>query len=77
MPMAAYCVSLGGEIRVTAAVAHPDGSRLVRDSFEGSASEAAVGISLADNLIRQGADSILRDVLASDWEPVPMDELIA
>jgi hydroxymethylbilane synthase len=76
VPMAAYCVCEGDEIRVTAAVAHPDGKPLVRDAFEGSASHPGVGVSLADNLIRQGADSILRDVLASDWEPVPMNELI-
>ena len=76
VPIAAHCVCDGDEIRVTAAVAHPDGDPVVRDAFEGSASDANVGVALADSLIRQGADSILRDVLASDWQPVPINELI-
>jgi hydroxymethylbilane synthase len=72
VPMAAYCFRENGGFRVIAAVAHPDGTRMVRDSFAGQHIDARVGVNLADALIGQGADTILRSVLAEDWQPVPI-----
>ncbi len=45
---------------------------MVRDSFAGQYIDARVGVNLADALIGQGADTILRSVLAEDWQPVPI-----
>ncbi len=75
VPMAAYCFRENGGFKVIAAVAHPDGSRMVRDSFAGPSIDARVGVNLADALIGQGADTILRSVLAEDWQPVPMADV--
>ena len=69
VPMAAYCVARDDSIKVEAAVVHPDGTHIVRDSYEGAGGDASVGSRLADRLIERGADSILRSVLGADWQP--------
>ena len=70
VPMAAHCFRENSGFTVIAAVAHPDGSKMVRDSCASTHISARVGVNLADALIGQGADTILRSVLAEDWEPV-------
>jgi hydroxymethylbilane synthase len=75
VPMAAHCFRENDGFRVIAAVAHPDGTRMVRNTYEGEAINAHVGVNLADMLIGQGADTILRSVLAEDWKPVPMADV--
>jgi hydroxymethylbilane synthase len=69
VPMAAHCTSVGNTISVVAAVVHPDGSPMVSDSYEGPNGDSSVGVDLADRLIGQGADVILRSVLGEDWMP--------
>jgi hydroxymethylbilane synthase len=75
VPMAAHCFRDSGRFRVIAAVAHPDGSRMVRDSIESPHINGRVGVELADTLIQLGADTILRSVLAEDWKPVPVADM--
>jgi hydroxymethylbilane synthase len=75
VPMAAHCFRENGGFRVIAAVAHPDGSRMVRDSLASATITAGAGVNLANTLIEQGADTILRNVLAEDWEPVPVTDV--
>lgn len=69
VPMAAHCVAEEESISVVAAVVHPDGSPIIRDSYHGPDGDASVGSRLADRLIEQGADAILKSVLGEDWEP--------
>lgn len=75
VPMAAHCFRENGGFRVIAAVAHPDGTKMVRDSFKGEHVDSRVGVSLADALIGQGADTILRSVLGEDWQPVEISHM--
>ncbi len=69
VPMAAHCVPLNGGVKIVAAVAHPDGSAIVRDSLISERSDQNLGVELADKLIDQGADVILKDVFTQDWVP--------
>jgi len=76
VPMAAHCVSHGDGVKVVAAVVHPDGNPMVRDSYEGNAENAHIGTKLADALLEQGATAILKAVLSEDWEPGPTIDII-
>jgi hydroxymethylbilane synthase len=76
VPMAAHCVSHGDGTKVVAAVVHPDGNPMIRDSYTGPIGEAHVGTRLADALLSQGAAAILKAVLAEDWEPGPTIDII-
>ncbi len=76
VPMAAHCISHGDGIKVVAAVVHPDGNPMVRDSYEGNAEKAHIGTKLADALLEQGATAILKAVLSEDWEPGPTIDII-
>ena len=60
VPIAAHGTVEGSRIRLEALVAALDGSRAIRDSLEGDATEAArVGDALAARLREQGADELL------------------
>jgi len=76
VPMAAHCVSHGDGIKLVAAVVHPDGDPMIRDSYAGPDDDVSVGIRLADTLLAQGAAAILKAVLAEDWEPGPTIDII-
>lgn len=76
VPMAAYCVPHQDGIRVTAAVVHPDGSPMVRDSYIGPECGEAIGEKLADNLLGQGASKILEVVLSGEWQPGPTSDIV-
>jgi hydroxymethylbilane synthase len=76
VPMAAHCVIDGGRLKVTAAVVHPDGTPIIRDTLEGRMGDASTGSKLADTLIERGADTILRSVLDQHWEPGPTTDII-
>ena len=73
VPMAAHCTMEGGSSNVVAAVVHPDGAPLMRESWRGRAEDSSVGQLLADRLIEQGAESILKAVLGKDWVPGTCD----
>jgi hydroxymethylbilane synthase len=60
LPLAAYAVAKGAEIRLRGLVALPDGSKVVRAELQGSiAAPERLGEALAANLRSLGADAIL------------------
>lgn len=61
VPIGAYAEAEAGALRLTAVVARPDGSELIREAQSGEDAEA-LGRSVAEALLRRGADRILRDV---------------
>ncbi|MGH8442472.1 MAG: hydroxymethylbilane synthase [Nevskiaceae bacterium] len=61
VPVAGHAVVAGDRVRLTGLVAAPDGSRVVRDTLEGSAASAAeLGSALAERLLAAGGAPILR-----------------
>ena len=63
VPIAAHAVRAGGEIRLTGLVGSVDGTRIIRDSDRGPASEAArLGDALAARILEAGGREILEDV---------------
>lgn len=63
VPIAGHATLEGDEVVLNALVASPDGRRLVRDSARGGRAQAQrVGVSLAERLLAQGADEILREI---------------
>lgn len=71
MPLGALAEIVDADLRVTAAVFAPDGSRVVRDVAEGPRGEGAlVGVRLAEALLRRGAGAIL-DLARGQDRPVP------
>jgi len=76
VPMAAYCVSDGKQIKIDAAVVHPDGNPMLREVFFGPRGDIAVGIRSADALLEKGADALLKSVLSDSWEPGPTMDII-
>lgn len=61
VPIGAYAAAVEAGLKLTAVVARPDGSKIIRESRVGSDGEA-VGRQLAEELLRRGAERILRDV---------------
>ena len=76
VPMAAHCVLDGQGIKVTAAVVHPDGNPMLRDTFYSPEASPDTGARLADALLQRGADAILKSVLSDNWEPGPTTDII-
>ncbi len=65
-PVAAYATIDNGTLNITALVAMPDGSRLVRDALSGPVSDAErLGQDLANRLLEQGAGEILAELAGS------------
>ena len=63
VPIAAYGTVRGDLLTLTGLVASPDGKGLVRDTLTGAALEAEpLGTALAERLLAQGADRILREL---------------
>ena len=59
-PVATYATIDGGSMSVTAMVAMPDGSRMIRDTVTGTAEDAeSLGIRLAEQLLASGAGDLL------------------
>lgn len=66
-PVAAYATSVESVMTITALVAMPDGSRVVRDSIGGSVDDAeSLATQLANQLIANGATDILAAINSSD-----------
>lgn len=59
VPLGAYAEAVGSELRLTAVVARPDGSSLVRGERRGSEPED-LGRALAEELLSRGARELLR-----------------
>jgi len=67
VPVAAHATHRSvGLIRLVGCVASLDGTRVLRDEIEGGASDPdALGVSLAERLLRRGADRILSAIRES------------
>ena len=60
VPLAGFAELSGSQLRMRGLVGAPDGSRVVRGEIAGAAADAEkLGIALAEDLKRQGADDIL------------------
>jgi hydroxymethylbilane synthase len=63
VPIGAYAKVDGGQLRIVAIVASPDGAELVRGESEGPAAEAdRIGRELGEDLLNRGARRILKAV---------------
>ncbi|AFJ03001.1 Porphobilinogen deaminase [Methylophaga frappieri] len=63
VPIGGYAVLEDGQIWLRGLVGRPDGSEMLFDDIQGAADQAeALGLTLADSLLAQGADAILSDV---------------
>jgi hydroxymethylbilane synthase len=63
VPIAAHAVLEGTQLRLDGLVASVDGTRMVRDQVQGSASNAEIlGVRLAERLLEQGGDIILKEI---------------
>lgn len=68
VPLAAHCTMLGDRASLVAAVAHPEGDPVLRDSWEGPVQDVSIGAQIADRLLDKGGASILKSVLGAEWE---------
>ena len=65
VPIAGYAELAGGTLRLRGLVGAPDGSRVVRGEIAGPSEDArGLGVALAEELLRKGADRILRELYA-------------
>jgi hydroxymethylbilane synthase len=63
VPIACYGQVRSGGLMLTGLVASVDGKTIIKDVIEGPQGDAErLGVSLAENLLRRGADVILREV---------------
>jgi hydroxymethylbilane synthase len=63
VPIACYGQMKNGNLHLTGLVGSVDGKRIVKDVIEGPADKAEkMGVALAEKLLSQGADVILREV---------------
>ncbi|MFN2446884.1 MAG: hydroxymethylbilane synthase, partial [Vicinamibacterales bacterium] len=70
MPLGAFAEIDGATLHITGVVITPDGSRLVRDVARGPRDDAAaIGIALAESLLRSGAGAILDGVRGGSQAP--------
>ena len=69
VPMAAYCRFDGTGLKISAAVVHPDGLPILRKELVVKDPSPGTGSELADLLIAEGADKILKSVFSENWVP--------
>lgn len=63
VPIAAHAVLDGEQIRLDGLIASVDGTRVIRDHVEGPRSDAeGLGVRLAERLLEQGGDVILKNI---------------
>jgi hydroxymethylbilane synthase len=63
VPIACYGRMKDGKLHLTGLVGSVDGKRIIKDTIEGDPDKAEkLGVTLAENLLVQGADVILREV---------------
>jgi hydroxymethylbilane synthase len=64
LPIAAYAEIDRENIKVRGMVGRVDGSEIIKDSISGSLHEReALGLQLAENLLKKGANKILEELL--------------
>jgi hydroxymethylbilane synthase len=67
VPIACYGQMKSGNLHLTGLVGSVDGKRIIKDSIEGTPHKAEkLGVSLAEKLLSQGADAILREVYGNN-----------
>jgi hydroxymethylbilane synthase len=67
VPIGAHAVVDGDRLRLVGVVVNVEGERAVRGTSEGTAADAArLGESLAEKLLREGAEEILADIAAAN-----------
>lgn len=67
VPIAGYAELVNETLTLRGLVGRPDGSEVVRGNISGDPLQAtALGITLADDLLRRGARAILKDVYADE-----------
>lgn len=64
VPIGAFAEARGQRLQLTAVVAHPDGSRVLREAQEGAGPEK-LAAAVANALLARGAQQILREVYGS------------
>ena len=64
VPIGAFAEARGQSLHLTAVVAHPDGSRVLREAQEGAGPEK-LAASVANALLARGAQEILQEVYGS------------
>ncbi|MEE8283152.1 MAG: hydroxymethylbilane synthase [candidate division NC10 bacterium] len=70
VPIAAHAELNGDQLRLKALVAAPDGTVMVRGEREGPSILAeGIGVGLAEDLLRRGADRILQELSGISLEP--------
>jgi hydroxymethylbilane synthase len=58
-----------GNLRLTGLVGSVDGKRIIKDMIEGTTDKAdKLGVTLAEKLLSQGADVILREVYGNNTD---------
>jgi len=63
VPIACYGQMKDGQLHLTGLVGSVDGKRIIKDTIEGAPEKAEkLGVTLAEKLLTQGADLILREV---------------
>src|SRR5271167_4088313 len=70
VPIGAFAEMNNGELRLTAIVARPDGSEVLREQRTGS-DPVALGEDVGDALLRRGATRILEDIYGAVAAPPP------
>ena len=64
LPIAGQAQLIGNKIRLTGLVARVDGSEVIKSELSGDITEYDnIGISLAERLLKRGADEILKELL--------------
>ena len=67
VPIACYGQMKNGNLHLTGLVGSVDGRRIIKDSIEGAPNHAEkLGVTLAEKLLSQGADVILREVYGNN-----------
>jgi hydroxymethylbilane synthase len=61
VPIGAFAEAIGGRIRLNALVAHPDGTKVLRETREGD-DPVRLGEEVGEILLRRGGDVILEEV---------------
>jgi hydroxymethylbilane synthase len=61
VPIGAHAVPADGQLRLTAVVARPDGSLVLREEQQGADPEK-LGVEVGRALLKKGADAILQEV---------------
>ncbi len=69
VPIACYGQVRGGDLHLAGLVGSVDGKRIIKDKIEGPVDQAdKLGVTLAEKLLKEGADVILREVYGNNTD---------